>query len=122
MTGRVIMDNKDQQPDWLDEIERLANDRLGDGSDGSACKQIHPIVERWYAQLMDSDPPGSRDAVLQAVACLSTEILLDMPEEVFEALLAENIDQLDVAYWIQEILMIGRAFQIALDRGDLDDL
>jgi hypothetical protein len=116
------MDDKNQRPEWLDEIEALANDQLGEIEDGSACKQIHPIVEHWYEDLMEGDPPESRDSVMQAIACLSTEILLDMPEEVFETLLEGEVDQLEIAFWIQEILTIGRAFQMALDKGELDDL
>ncbi len=113
------MDNKKKSPKWLEEIEQLANEQLGEGS---ACKQVHPIVEAWYDQLMDSAPPVSRDSVIQAIACLSTEILLDMLDEVPDSLVLDDSDETDLALWIQQILMVGRAFQQALDSGELDDL
>ncbi len=109
------MDEHNQRPKWLDEFEELANEQLGEGS---SCRQVHPIIEAWYEQLMDGEPPGSRPSVLQAIACLSTEIILDMPEELD----LDEEDPQELSYWIQEILMIGRAFQIALDSGELDDL
>ncbi len=112
------MSEKRQRPKWLEEFELMANERLGEGS---ACKQVHPIIEAWYDQLMEGEPPDSRDSVLQAIACLSTEIVIDMPEELFEAFVNGG-DQTEFAYWVQEILMIGRAFQIALSAGELDDL
>ena len=65
-----------QEPDWLDEFEDLANRELGEGS---SCEQVHPIVERWYHEAMQPEPPASRDSVLQAMACLATEILYDAP-------------------------------------------
>lgn len=112
------MSDTNRPPNWLEEFEDMANKRLGEGS---ACKQIHPIVEAWYAKLMEGEPPTSRDSVMQAIACLSTEIIIDMPEEFFEAF-ANGLDQAEFAYWVQEILMIGRAFEIALRAGQLDDL
>jgi len=105
-------------PDWLDEIEELANSQL---EDGSSCEQVHPIVEHWYTKLLEGEPPTSRDSVLQAMSCLSTEILFDTPEDMLDTLM-ENMDEEDVAGWIEYILMIGRAFEIALRNGDLDDL
>lgn len=124
------MDEKN--PNWLEEFEDLANTQLGEGS---ACKQIHPIIEGWYSHLMNGEPPLSRPSVMQAIACLSTEIIADMPEDLLELLGLEEdeteSDELDdedeaanneLMFWIQEILMIGRAFQIALDSGQLDDL
>lgn len=124
------MDEKN--PNWLEEFEELANTQLGEGS---ACKQIHPIIEVWYSRLMNGEPPQSRPSVMQAMACLSTEIMADMPEDLLELLGLEEddtdseaLDELDEAannelmFWVQEILMIGRAFQMALDSGELDDL
>lgn len=126
------MDEKN--PNWLEEFENLANTQLGEGS---ACKQIHPIIEGWYSRLMNGEPPLSRPSVMQAIACLSTEIIADMPEDLLELLGLEEdeaeSDELEdededeaanneLMFWIQEILMIGRAFQIALDSGELDDL
>jgi hypothetical protein len=106
------------EPDWLDEFEELADDQLGDGS---ACEQVHPIVEQWYADALEQEPPESRDAVLQAMACLSTELIFDSPDGLMEAL-SEFVDEDELALWVQHIVMVGRAFQIALDKGDLDDL
>lgn len=108
-----------KRPKWLEEFEDLANERL---ESGSSCHQVHPIVEAWYNRLMQKAPPTSRDSVIQAISCLSTELITDMPENIFEALFNTDIDYEDIAAWIQEILIIGRAFQIALDNGDLDDL
>jgi hypothetical protein len=116
------MNNDDEnRPHWLDEFEDMANEDL---TEGSACKQIHPIIQRWYDNLMDGEPPASRDAVLQAIACLSSELLFDMPDRLTEALFIDDRDVTftETSLWIQEVLMIGRAFQIALDNGDLDDL
>lgn len=109
------MNEHNPRPNWLDEFEELANKQLGDGS---SCRQVHPIIEAWYTQLMEGEPPESRASVLQAIACLSTEIILDMPEE----LNMDEDDTQELSYWIQEILMIGRAFQLALESGELDDL
>lgn len=113
------MNDHEQGPDWLDEFEDMANEHL---TEGSACKQIHPIVEQWYDELMDGEPPVSRDSVLQAIACLSTEIIFDMPDELLDAFTIGDGDDNELALWVQEILMIGRAFQIALNQGELDDL
>lgn len=106
------------EPDWLDEFEELANRELGEGS---SCEQVHPVVERWYHQLMHREPPASRDSVLQAMACLSTEILHDAPDEVLEEVL-KHVDEEALASWVEYVLMIGRAFETALRSGDLDDL
>lgn len=107
------------RPDWLDDFEELANENL---SEGSACRQIHPIMESWYERLMNGAPPESRDSVLQAMACLSTEILFDIPDNLLEAITVGGGDNDELVSWVQEILMIGRAFQLALDNGSLDDL
>lgn len=113
------MNDNDQRPDWLEEFEQLANEHL---NEGSACKQIHPIMERWYDRLMQSEPPTSRDSVLQAIACLSTEIVFDMPDELMDVFTIGDGDDVELSMWVQEILMIGRAFQLALQSGELDDL
>lgn len=109
---------KRQKPDWLEEFEDLANEQL---TDGSACDQVHPIVANWYAEVMAGDPPESRDSVWQALQCLTTEVMGDIPHVVAEALAERNADD-ELADWVTEILLIGRAFQIALDTGRLDDL
>lgn len=112
------MDEKPNEPDWLDEFRELADRELGEGS---SCEQVHPIVENWYQGLLTTEPPLSRDSVLQAMACLSTEILYDAPEELVEEVL-KHVDEDTMAGWIEYILMIGRAFEIALQKGELDDL
>ncbi len=111
-------DQTPQEPDWLDEFRDLANRELGEGS---SCEQVHPIVERWYRGLKDAEAPASRDSVLQAMACLSTEILYDAPDDVLEEVL-KHVDEDALAGWIEYVLMIGRAFEVALHKGDLDDL
>jgi hypothetical protein len=105
-------------PEWLDEFQELADQQLGDGS---SCEQVHPIIERWYEKLMQSDPPESRDAVLQGMACLSTEILYNTPDTVLEAVL-EQVSEDELAGWIEFVLMVGRAFEASLRNGELDDL
>lgn len=105
-------------PEWLDEFQELADQQLGDGS---SCEQVHPIVERWYEKLMKSEPPESRDAVLQAMACLSTEILYNTPDDVLDAVL-EHVSEDVLAGWIEFVLMVGRAFESSLRSGELDDL
>jgi hypothetical protein len=105
-------------PEWLDEFQELADQTLGDGS---SCEQVHPIVERWYEKLMQREPPESRDAVLQAMACLSTEILYNTPDDVLEAVL-EHVSEDALAGWIEFVLMVGRAFESSLRNGELDDL
>jgi hypothetical protein len=113
------VDHKSRKdPKWLKDIEELANEQLGTGS---SCEQIHPIIARWFEDLMETDPPESRDSVLQAISCLATEVLYSSPDEMIDPLL-ENADEDDVALWIEQIILIGRAFEIALRKGDLDDL
>lgn len=113
----MAMSNNTQKPEWLDEFENLANDKL---DSGSSCHQVHPIIENWYATL--AEPPKSRDSVIQAMSCLSTELLTDMPDDIFEALFDNDLDYEVVIAWVQDILMVGRAFQDALANGNLDDL
>ena len=108
----------ENDPHWLDEFEDLANQQL---DDGSACEQVHPVVERWFNKLMQGEPPESRPSIDQAMACLSTEILYNSPDDLVETLL-RHIDEDDLAIWIEHILLVGRAFEISLQKGDLDDL
>lgn len=106
------------RPDWLEEFENLANDRL---DEGSACEQVHPLIATWYKELMAGDPPEARDSVWQALQCLTTEVLNDIPLSLVEILSSEEVDE-DLADWVTELLLIGRAFQIGLQTGRLDDL
>jgi hypothetical protein len=107
-----------REPDWLHEFQEMANRELGEGS---ACDQVHPVIEKWYQQLMQKEPPESRDAVMQAMSCLSTEILYNSPQDVLDAVL-EHVNEDTLATWIEYVLMIGRAFEISLSKGELDDL
>jgi len=106
------------QPNWLDEFEDLANEQL---EEGSSCEEIHPIVAAWYEEVMAGEPPASRDSVLQAMHCLTTEAMNDMPQAVTEVLSGRDLDD-ELAEWVTELLLVGRAFQIALENGRLDDL
>lgn len=106
------------EPDWLTEFEDMANDQLGEGS---ACEQVHPIVERWYTELLEGEPPASRDSVVQAMSCLATEILYDSPEEILSAVM-EHVSEEELAAFIEYVLLVGRAFEISLRDGELDDL
>ncbi|MBZ0299345.1 MAG: hypothetical protein K8J31_06385, partial [Anaerolineae bacterium] len=94
-------------PEWLRHIEELANAQLGTGS---SCEQVHPIVARWFEQLMDSDPPESRDSVAQAISCLATEVMFSSPEQLIDPLL-DQVEEDDVALWVEQILLVGRAFE-----------
>ncbi len=105
-------------PDWLNAYEELANDQL---EDGSSCEQVHPVVAQWFTKLMAGDPPESRDSVVQAVSCLATEVMMSSPDNLMESLL-QNATEDEVAIWVEQILLIGRAFEISLHNGDLDDL
>ena len=113
------MKPENEGPGWLDEFEDLAEEQLGDGS---ACKQVHPIIEKWYQEwLDDDDEPEVRSSVEQAMSCLTTEIVSNTPDAILNALL-ENCDEDEVLDWVQNILATGKAFQTALDNGNLDDL
>ena len=76
---------------------------------------------RWFERLMEGEPPSSRDAVQQAVSCLATEVYYSTPEEVAEVL-ESALDEEDVILWVEQILLIGRAFESSLRKGELDDL
>jgi len=106
------------EPEWLDEFRELANREL---PEGSSCEQVHPIVERWYRQMLEREPPAGSDSIDQAMACLATEILNEAPDELIDAL-AEHIDEDLIADWVVFTLMVGRAFEASLRDGGLDDL
>ena len=114
------MSGRKKKLEWLEEFERMAEEVLSK-QETSACDQIHPIVKDWYEEVMTSDAPDSRDAVVQAMSCLSAEVMIDMPERLFHVL-SEAVDEEEVAVWLHEILMVGRAFERALNDGRLDDL
>ncbi len=113
-----MSDQLPNDPRWLDEFEDLANNEL---DEGSSCEQVHPIVERWFQKLVQGDPPASRDSIMQAMACLATEILNNSPEYLVEPAVDE-VGEDELAVWIEQILLIGRAFEIALRSGEFDDL
>lgn len=114
------MPRKNKKLEWLEEIETLAEEVLSQ-QETSGCDQVHPLIRDWYVETLEKDPPESRSAVLQAMACLTTEIMTDMPESIFK-LMSEHLDEDEVAIWLHEILMIGRAFEQSLKSGRLDDL
>ncbi|MBZ0280048.1 MAG: hypothetical protein K8L97_04860 [Anaerolineae bacterium] len=113
-----MSDQSPNDPKWLDEFEDLANRQL---EDGSSCEQVHPVVESWFNKILEGEPPPSRPSIMQAMACLSTEVLHSAPEELVESLM-EVMDEDDLVVWVEHILLIGRAFEIGLRSGDLDDL
>ena len=114
------MGSKQPRPDWLDEIEQLAEDVLGQQTN-SACDQVHPIIKAWYEKTLYEDPPPARDSVWQALSCLTTEVMSDMPDGIFDVLSA-SADEDDVALWVYHILLVGRNLEISLRDGRLDDL
>lgn len=114
------MPGKNKKLEWLEEIEQLAEDVLSQ-QETSGCDQVHPLIRNWYVEALEEEPPASRPAVLQAMACLTTEVMTDMPESLFK-LMSEHLDEDEVAMWLHEVLMIGRAFEQALQKGRLDDL
>lgn len=118
-----MMDNEtqppeDRKPQWWDEFEELADQEL---EAGASCEQVHPIISRWFEQLLTAEPLASRPSIDQAAACLTTEILNSAPEEMIDQLL-QIVDEDEVAQFIEQVLYIGRAFERALHNGELDDL
>lgn len=105
-------------PLWLNQFEEMANREL---KEGSSCEQVHPHVARWYEAAHESGPLESRDSILQAMACLSTEVLNSTPDEIMDGLM-DNVDDDVLAGWVEYILFIGRAFERSLHKGELDDL
>src|SRR5690606_26694557 len=93
--------NPPNEPDWLTEFEDMANDQLGEGS---ACEQVHPIIESWYTRLLQGEPPASRDSVIQAMSCLATEILYASPEEILSAVM-EHVSEEELAAFIEYVLL-----------------
>ncbi|MBZ0306198.1 MAG: hypothetical protein K8I82_09035 [Anaerolineae bacterium] len=112
----------DEQNDlnWLNEFEELAEEVLGE-QETPPCYQVHPLVSDWYEETFADEGLDLRSSVMQALACLVTEVMADMPENIFN-ILAENVDEEEVAVWLHEILQVGRAFERALNTGRLDDL
>ena len=55
------------------------------------------------------------------MACLTTEVIDKVtPDSIYDLL--QTCDEDEVAGWVENLLLIGRAFQLALDTGRLDDL
>jgi hypothetical protein len=109
---------KTNDPQWLEEFNQMADEQLGHGS---ACEQVHPIVEQWLDKLLQGEPPASRPSVEQAMMCLATEVIATLPAEVME-IIAEVMDEDEFYVWIEQVLLIGRAFEMSLRNGELDDL
>lgn len=114
------MTNEHNTPNWLEEFEQLAEEVLGE-QEISPCHQIHPVVSEWYDETYLDEGLDLRPSVMQALACLVTEVMADMPEEIF-TVLSQNLDEEEVAVWLHEVLLVGRAFEQALNSGRLDDL
>jgi hypothetical protein len=114
-----------QNPQWMDDIQELADQILGSPENGSACEQVHPIIAKWYDDTldkMDEAPLEERPAVWQAVSCLATEIMLDAETDDSLSAVFETVDEDMLGMWIEHILMIGREMESSLRDGDLDDI
>lgn len=114
--------NQPEDPKWLHDIQELADQILGAQENGSACEQVHPIIAEWYEQTLQKEPPEARPSVWQAISCLATEVMLDAEDDDTLSGLFENVDEDALGMWIEDILMLGRAMEIALRKGELDDL
>jgi len=115
-------ESQPDNPHWMDDLQEFADKMLGDLEDASACDQVHPIIANWYDNELEKEPPQSRPAVWQALACLSTEILMDAENDEALAPLLDVVDEDALAMWVEHILMVGRAMEISLNNGELDDL
>ncbi len=115
-------DNQPESPNWMDDIQDFADQVLGDMDDAAACDQVHPVIAQWYDNELENEPPESRPAVWQAIACLATEILIDVDNDEALQPLLDAVDEDTLAMWVEHILMVGRAMEISLQNGDLDDL
>lgn len=103
---------------WLEEYERLAEAILGD-QDTRTSKDIHPIVKAWYEETLNTDAfVPSTQLTLQALACLTTEVMTDMPDNIFHQLFFQ-VEEEEIIRWVQEILILGRTFEHALKTGQL---
>jgi len=111
-----------ENPNWMDEIQDLADEVLGSPENGSACDQVHPVIARWYDETLEKEPPEARSSIWQAIACLATEIMMDAEQDDTLKPLFESIDEDALGMWIEDILMLGRAMEISLNNGELDDL
>lgn len=106
------------EPEWLREFEELAKREL---NAEASCEQVHPVVQQWLEKLLSQEPPPARPSVMQAMACLSTEVMHHIPENIFNSMM--NIfNEEELAAWLEYVLMVGRAFEISLRDGGLDDL
>ncbi len=114
-----------EDPQWLDDIQDLANQVLGSPDNGSACDQVHPVIARWYDGIqaqMEDEPLEDRPSVWQAVSCLATEIMRDAEADDSLAVLFDVVDEDMLGMWVEYILLVGRAMETSLNNGDLDDL
>ncbi|MGV2438004.1 MAG UNVERIFIED_CONTAM: hypothetical protein LVT10_26565 [Anaerolineae bacterium] len=109
-------------PDWMETLDDYANDQLSDLEMDTSCDQIHPIIANWYRETLEQAPPPASSAVWQAVACLTTEIIQGMQEDEELAGVMNEESIAPLALWIEDIITLGRAFEIALRTGRLDDL
>jgi hypothetical protein len=115
------MASRKSKLDWLEEFERLADEVLSGRKLSPPLEHIQPRIKAWYEATLDQDHPDERPTLSQALACLATEIMTDMPTSLFEALV-DKVEDDTVADWILDILMLGRAFEKAVQNGTLDEL
>lgn len=108
--------------DWMGNLDDYANDQLSDLEMNTSCEQIHPIITDWYRATLEQAPPAASSAVWQAVSCLATEIIQDMQEDEELAGVIDEDAIEPLALWIEDILTLGRALEVALRSGKLDDL
>lgn len=114
------MPDKKPNLEWLEEFEHLAERILGQTT-STATRDIHTYIKQWYEETMLGDFPSAPENVMQALTYLTNEILYDMPESIFKVV-APALDEDEVAVWLLEILILGRAFERAFQAGHFDNL
>ena len=113
------MDEKDRN-DWLTGFNDLANKRLNEQPE---VRSLFPTIEEWFSSQHSNSVETIDSPIQKAVACLSTEVIFSMPDELRELFDFRHAqDEEKLVEWIQRILNIGRAFQESLDWGEFSDL
>ncbi|HLA43544.1 MAG TPA: hypothetical protein VJZ27_08925 [Aggregatilineales bacterium] len=105
---------------WLEAFESLANDVLSAEEDATAA-QIQILVKNWYENTQFQENPETDETIQQAMLCLTSEVMADIPERFFQVL-SQTVDDEEVSRWIYSILMMGRFFEQSLQEGRLNDL
>jgi len=117
MTNIIEDNNGMSLEDWVNSLFSQPSKPV----EPSSCRQVHPIIAAWLSDWLSRTPPQARPSIQQAIACLSAEVLVVTPPGL-RKLFLEQCDADEVSEWIQDLLVIGQAFQRALDRGQFDDL